>query len=137
VAPESESAIETIDRGFAAFSSGDLDTFLETMHPEIVWRPVGLFPGLRGSYEGREGMREWWGTFREPWEGMTLSRARTVELDEKSALVELHFEVRGRDGITVGRHLAQRLTVRDGMLYRAEGWPSWEEAAEAMGIESS
>jgi len=134
---ERQSVREVIDRGFATFSSGDLDAFLETMHPEIVWRPVGLFPGLRNVYEGREGMREWWATFRGPWEDMNLSASRMVELDEDTALVELHFEVRGRDGIVAERKLAQRLTAREGMLYRAEGWPSWEEAAEAVGLESS
>ncbi|MEK6278451.1 MAG: nuclear transport factor 2 family protein [Actinomycetota bacterium] len=137
MAPESESVTDVIGRGFANFSSGDVDTFLETIHPEIVWRTAGLFPGLDDVYEGHEGMRDWWAAFRETWEEMNLSPGRITELDERSALAELHFEARGRDGIEVERNLAQRLTVREGKLYRARSWPSWDAAVAALEEESS
>ncbi len=58
-----------------------METFLETVHPEVVWSTTGIFPGLRESYSGHEGVREFWRAFVEPWETLEIEIEEIYELD--------------------------------------------------------
>jgi ketosteroid isomerase-like protein len=121
--------------GYAAWNSGDVETFLETVHPEVVWVTAGVFPGLRSSYSGHDGMREFWKAFQEPWETLELEIAEIFELDADSVLIGARFHARGRQGIEVDREIANHLRMREGKLWRMRVYPSWEQAIDALGIE--
>lgn len=43
---ESTSPTATVQRMFAAFSAGDFDALLETLHPDSRWTCYGANPGL-------------------------------------------------------------------------------------------
>lgn len=121
--------------GYAAWNSGDVETFLETVHPEVVWVTAGVFPGLRSSYSGHDGIREFWKAFQEPWETLELEIAEIFELDADSVLIGARFQARGRQGIEVDREIANHLRMREGKLWRMRAYPSWEQAIDALGIE--
>ena len=102
-APQRRTPTEIALGGYAAWNSGDLETFLDFLHPEILWVSSGVFPGLRPSYSGHEGMHEFWSAFLEPWETLEIEIDEIYELDEDSLLISARFHARGRQGIVVDR----------------------------------
>jgi ketosteroid isomerase-like protein len=136
VADERRQTPEQIARGgYAAWNSGDVETFLETVHPEVVWLTTGVFPGLRESYSGHEGVREFWRAFVDPWETLETEIEEIYELDPETALVNVRFHARGRQGIEVELSLINELTMRGGKLWRFRGWPDLDQAIADLGIE--
>jgi ketosteroid isomerase-like protein len=133
--PVDRSPSEIVENGFAAWNSGDRESFLATVHPEIVWKTAGLFPGLRSEYRGHDGMRTFWDEFQEPWEKLHIETKRIVEPDESSALALVGFDARGRDGIEVELEFVNHMVIRDGLLYRYRGFARWDEALAELGIE--
>jgi ketosteroid isomerase-like protein len=133
--PEVRSAAETARAGYDAWNTGDLETFLEFVHPDLVWTSSGVFPGLRPSYSGHAGVREFWSAFMEPWDSLEIEIEEIVELDEESLLMRVRFHAKGRDGIEVERRITNHLVMRDEKLYRFTGYPDWDEALAELGIE--
>jgi ketosteroid isomerase-like protein len=131
---EVRTPLDVTRHGFAAWNSGDLDAFLEVVHPEIKWVTSGVFPGLRSSYSGHDGIREFWRAFQEPWESLEIELERSAEVDADSVLVLVHFHARGRDGIETDRRMANHLTVRDGKLFRRV-YADWDHALAELGVE--
>lgn len=72
----SESDVEVIRRGYAAFSAGDMATLNELFTEDAVWHVPGAGP-LSGAKEGREGILSFFGELMSRSEG-TL----TVTLDD-------------------------------------------------------
>jgi ketosteroid isomerase-like protein len=129
------SVVEIARAGYEAWNTGDLETFLEFVHPEVVWVPSGLFPGLRSGYSGRAGIREFWSAFAETWETLEIEMEKVLEVDEESVLIRARFHARGRDGIEVERRIINHMVFRNGKLYRFRGYGDWEEALAELGIE--
>ena len=127
--------VDVTRRGFAAWNSGDIEAFLETIDPEIEWTTSGVFPGLRSSYVGHKGIREFWRAFQEPWESLEIVAERIIEVDEDSALALAHFHAVGRDGIEADRQMVNHLQVRDGKLWRMRVYATWDDALADLGIE--
>jgi ketosteroid isomerase-like protein len=126
---------EIAREGFAAWNSGDFETFIETVDPEIVWTTAGIFPGLRSSYSGHDGMRTFWAEFVEPWEQLKIGIEDIAEIDENCVLIQAHFHATGRDGIEVDREIVNYMAIREGKLYRFRGFADWETALAHLGIE--
>ena len=126
---------ELAEGGYAAWNSRDIDNFLEWMHPEILWVSSGVFPGMRPSYEGWDGMRDFWREFQEPWEGLEIEIEEFHEIGLEEALVLVRFHARGRQGIEVDRQIANHLVMRDAKLWRFRAYPEWDQAIAELGIE--
>jgi NAD-dependent deacetylase len=120
-----------IEDAYAAWNSDDLDGFLKTIHPEIVWETSGLFPGLATRYVGHQGVRRFWEAFKDPWEWLEISYSELRDLDPDTVLVHVHFHAGGRGGIEVDEDFGQRYETRDGLLIRMHSYPSWEKALVA------
>ena len=133
--PEVRSSAEVVRAGYDAWNTGDLETFLEFVHPDVVWTTSGLFPGLRPTYSGPEGMREFWEAFQEPWESFQIAIEEMFELDADSLLIKVRFHVKGRETIELERRITNHLVIRDEKLYRFKGYDQWEEALADLGIE--
>ena len=133
--PEVRSPEEVVRAGYAAWNTGDLETFLEFVHPDLLWTTSGLFPGLRPTYSGPDGMREFWETFQEPWESFEIAIEEIFELDADSVLIKVRFHVKGRETIELERRITNHLVIRDEKLYRFKGYDRWEEALADLGID--
>ncbi len=134
-ASDQKSLEEIVRRGYEAWNSGDLETMLAFVHPDLVWVTTGVFPGLRPSYSGHSGFREFWSSFMEPWETLEIEIEELVELDEESMLMRVRFYARGRQDIEVDRRITNHLVMRDEQLYRFKGYAEWEQALADFGIE--
>jgi ketosteroid isomerase-like protein len=133
--PEVRSPSEIARAGYDAWNTGDVETFLEYVHPDLLWVTAGAFPGLRPSYSGHDGFREFWATFMEPWDSLEIEIEEMVELDEQTLLMQVRFHARGRDEIEVELRITNHLVMRDDKLWRFRGYMEWEEALADLGIE--
>jgi ketosteroid isomerase-like protein len=129
------SPAEIARNGYAAWNTGDLDAFLDTVHPEIVWTTARVFPGLRSQYSGHDGIREFWKVFMEPWETLRIEDERMLEIDPQSVLCLIRFHARGRDGIEADLRFTNHMVIREGKLFRFRSYPDWEQAVADLGIE--
>src|SRR2546423_1527060 len=125
--------VATVRLGYEAWNAGDLEGFIELMHPEVLWEPAGVFPGLGHSYAGREGMRDFWSDFKGPWERIEIEIEEIREIEQGSVLCRVRFQARGRDGIEVEQPFTNHLLVRDGMLKHFQGYTDWDEALAELG----
>jgi ketosteroid isomerase-like protein len=133
--PEVRTPVDVARKGHAAWNSGDCETFIETVHPEIVWTTAGIFPGLRSSYSGHDGIRSFWAEFVEPWERLEIGIVRFVELDEDRVLILSHFHATGREGIEADREIVQYMALKDEKLHRFRAFADWQQALDELGIE--
>ena len=53
----SEENVEVIRAGYAAWAQRDLESWLQTLHPEVEFETSGAFPDLASIYRGHQGMR--------------------------------------------------------------------------------
>ena len=90
--------VKVIRAGYAAWSNRDLETWLETLHPEVEFWMSGLFPDLGPVYRGHRGMRSFWAAILVPWEAFSLDVERIVEGDECAA-VAVHFRAQGKAAV--------------------------------------
>ena len=121
--------------GYAAWNSRDVEAFIDTVHPEIVWETAGIFPGLRSSYTGHDGIRKFWADFMEPWERLEIGADAVAEIDANRVLTEVHFHATGREGIEVDRQFVNYMEIKEGKLHRYHGFADWAHALDELGIE--
>jgi ketosteroid isomerase-like protein len=130
----SEDNLRIVLGGLELWNQGRFDEALELIHPDLEWRPGGVFPDLVGVYHGHEGLMRFWDEFSSVFETVSLEpRRRFAEGDE--VVVEAHFEARGRDGVEVDMEVAQRYRMRDGKLALFEGYDRLEDALRAAGLD--
>jgi ketosteroid isomerase-like protein len=118
-----------------SWNRDDLDGALAATHAEFVIRLAGVFPGFEPTYRGHEGLREWWASFREPWQELTVELVRLTDLGGERVLAEIKFHARGRDGIAVERPAASLWRVRSGAIIEFRTFGEWDEAMREAGAE--
>lgn len=126
-----ESTVELLSTAFGAWNRGDIDAFLATVDPEVEWRTAGVFPGLETDYVGRDGVREFWDGFQEPWEQINMSYDELIEPAPDEVLLRVRFRGVGRAGIEAEMVLGQHYVIRDDKLFRMRSFSTWEQAAAA------
>ena len=83
---------------FAAFNRGDLDAALKLMHPDVEWQTHDAFPDA-GTYRGREGVREFWQTWRDTFRGFRLHLEDCLPVGEHYVLATFRLSEPGaREG---------------------------------------
>ena len=67
----SQEKLETLRRGYEAFSGGDMSAVAGLATRDVEWGTTGAFPGIGGLYRGPEAIQQWadaihsdWGTSR-------------------------------------------------------------------------
>ena len=128
---EGPTKIEAVNRAYEAWNSGDLDAFLETVDPEVVWEPSGIFPDITSRYEGHDGVRQFWHDFVGAWEQISIEFTEIRELSETEVAIRVLFRSRGRDGIEVEQEFGQRYQIENGLLRRMRSFRTFEEALDA------
>ena len=115
-------ASEIVRLAFERFNTDDLDGFLELVAPEIELHDVAEIPGS-AVYRGRDGIRRWWSTVREPIEELRFEFGHATEADSKVAVVTRAIG-RGRgSGAVVDWTFSTVWGVHDGLI----DWASLEK----------
>jgi ketosteroid isomerase-like protein len=144
VKPEpDQSAVELSRRGFAAFSSGDWDKALATMHPEVEWHVAFALPDLplgKTVFRGREEVRELWAAFTSIWERITIEMEAVESLSgaEGRWVLVARSRFRGQGGASgaqVDRVVHYVLETEGDLLRRIRPFDTEADALAAAGLE--
>ena len=131
----SQENVEIVRGVWEAWNRGDLPGLLENIAPNCEWRTAQKFPGVDAVYRGREGLRRFWDTFREPWEIIRIELERVEDLGDGRVLVLMTFHGKGKgSGVNVTTEYANVVTLRDGRWIHAVGYTDWQSALEAAGV---
>jgi ketosteroid isomerase-like protein len=125
------SDVEIVEKLFSAWGERDLETMLELVSTEVVWRPANR-PSPETAYHGHDGVREWTRQFdraREP-------DVRVSEIREgPRGIVVLGTVLEKSHGRPVfGLAVGWVCEVREGKVGRATGFVGWLKALHAAGL---
>lgn len=129
--PQTE--MEIVDRMYDAWNRDDFEAARPLLHPEIRFRPSGVFPGLKAEYRGPDGVREFWRDIREPFQSFQIHIEE--RLDRSGTIVHgLRFEAVGKgSGAKVELRFAHVWEVENGQIVRYASYPALEQALAAAG----
>jgi ketosteroid isomerase-like protein len=120
--------LEVALRGYGAWNRGDLEGFLEGLHPEIVLTTSGYFADQAVTWRGHDGMRELWEALRSPWEDFHMEpREIWEDASGRHVAVLLTVSGRGRDGIEASASFSHVFEMESGMATTLDAFPSWEQ----------
>jgi ketosteroid isomerase-like protein len=125
--------VEQVRASVDGWCRGDIEAWLATAHPDVEFRPSGVYLGLEPVYRGHAELREFWDVFREPWELMQIELCQVRELGDQVVSLCM-FEGHAREGMTVRREVAWIWRFADGVCVRLDTYGSWDEALEAAGL---
>jgi ketosteroid isomerase-like protein len=133
--------VEVVRRSIEAYNQGDLDGFLATLHPRVVWEenhPVFGFVGLEPVYEGHDGVRLWWEATREPWKTVEAETHEMTPVGDDALVVSTTMHGTGAgSGVVAELSFFHVLDFRDGRIARRRLYPERQEALEAAGLRES
>jgi ketosteroid isomerase-like protein len=136
----SQEAVETILRGYRAFTAGDLDAIEGLLDPEVEWVGVGEVAATADRADVLEVLR---GRLDEQYQ-VTVDRCigvgDEVVVSMRFSRVELDATderpLQSRRSYLVGRYAAI-VTIADGRVKRVVEHPHLAAALEAAGVEDA
>ena len=132
----SQKNVEALKRVLDASNRRDIESFLETLDPEVEWHP-GLAARLEGEakiYRGREEVRE---MLREYFEAFAYLRIEVSEIRDVGDRILALGEMRGRgteSGVEIESPWAYLIHVRNGKATHVRAYFDPKEALEAAGL---
>ncbi len=130
--------VEIARRGWEAFNRKDFGTVLDTMHPDVEWRPAQGPGGVEGHvYRGRDAYREWlFKDLPEVWEDFHAEELEVLDAGDGRVIASGYVVGTGRgSGAEVRVPFSQLAWFRDGMVVRIDGFLTHEGARAAAGLE--
>lgn len=135
MAPEamSETDVELMREGFAAFEEEGVDGLLRFLHPDFeMTTPAGL-AAEPDTYRGHEGMRRYFDSFYEVMEDIGFDVTQVEDLGGGRVLLESTLNARGRvTGIATQQEVTQVWEIEGGLARRCHVFASPEEARAAF-----
>src|SRR4051812_6043289 len=96
----SEENVRIARASIEVWDTGDLDSALDDVHPDIVWINSGTIPDLPTEYRGHKGVRQFWADWREVWEQFTIELEQVLDVGDEVVTLE-RFDGVARLGIRV------------------------------------
>ena len=130
------SNIELVRRAFAAVAAWDVDALRQLYHREIELLPLTGTRIETGGYRGHEGVRAYMQEAHDLWDVLEPQGDQFHDLGDR-VLVVGHRRVRGRSsGAEDDPACCWVIGLRDGLIDWHRACASYEEAAQAAGVES-
>ncbi len=107
--------LETVRKGYAAFSSGDMDTLMSLYHDDAVH----IVPGasqISGAHKGKENILGLYGKLFELSGGTLRIQLEHVLSDGGNRVVSIHTSSVDKDGETITQTEALLFTLVDGKV---------------------
>lgn len=124
-----KSAKEVVDNMFLAFSSGDIEKFVDTVSEDTVWIYHGTQIIPKGIFEKKEGVRTFFTNILERTEIIKFEPQQfIVEGNTVVVLGEEHQRVK-RSGRELKQKWVQIYTVENNLNTRMEEFATSEEVA--------
>jgi ketosteroid isomerase-like protein len=127
--------VRLVREWFLGFERAELG--LEICDPAIEIRNWAEFP-ITGPYRGHDGVRGWWNDIDEAFEGLSWELLDLIDVGDGRVVTVQRFTGRFRlTGIETSFAWGAVITVKEGKIAAAMGYPSPRQAKEAAGLESS
>ena len=132
-----ERNVEIARDALAAFSSGDFEASLATMHPDVEWHVFIPLPDLTEPvYRGRDEVRKIWTRLTAAFEVFTVEIEEIIHADDERLLFRGRFRARGAEsGIEVDRIVYYHLRMTDGRLAYIRGFADQTAARRDAGLD--
>jgi ketosteroid isomerase-like protein len=129
----SRERVERILGGYDQFNSGELDDALARFSTDIEWIVPDMLPDP-GPYEGPEGVRRFWQSWRETFQDFRIEIMEVHDLDDQVVVIT-RVHGTGRDsGVEVSTPAFPAVwTWRGEKIVRMEMFVSEDSAREAIG----
>ena len=127
--------VEIVRAANDAFLSGDIETALDALDPEIEWHATvgGVDEGR--VYKGREEVVRAFVDYFEVWERIEMRADKYIDADEGNVVVFHHEIAKGREsGVVVETDTGTVQTVKDGRIVRVRSYMDRNQALEAAGL---
>ncbi len=130
MASENEALVRRV---YAAANARDMDGILAGTHEDCEVHPVlGANLAAADVYRGHEGVRQWTRDLWGEWESFETSVGEIVERGDR-LLYAVGLRGRGRaSGAPFEAEIFHLTTVRDGLLFRIEGFSDRDSAQRAL-----
>lgn len=127
---------ERLRTGYAAWNRRDIDALLPLFHPEVEFRPAGIFPDFEPVYRGREGVRRFCETMLEAWESFDIHVERFEQAGDW-LVADVHFRGVGRgSGAETELPFFHAWRLVDGLVVEYSAVRTREEALAVAGAAS-
>jgi ketosteroid isomerase-like protein len=126
--------VATARLGYELWNRGDMDEFVEYLHPDFTYTTSGVFPGFDPVYRGREGMLRFRDTMLEAWKSFILEPTEIAARGDH-VIVAVRFLGTGRESgadVSVDFHHVQHF--RDGLVDRLSAHADRAGALQAAGL---
>jgi ketosteroid isomerase-like protein len=128
----SQENVEIVRQSFEACNRHDADAAVSAYHPDVEFRFVDTLdrqPVLRGRQAVREAFLNIW----SDWQETFSDPKQFFDLGDQILVEDVDTRV-GRDGIRIDDAGGQVWTLEGGVVVRIEGFETWQEALEAVGL---
>ena len=131
----SQENVEAVRATVEAFNRRDFDAALERAHPDVEWVTLESFPDA-GTYYGPEGIRQFFGTWMDTFQGFRLHLEDCVAIDQQRVLATIRVSGEGAEsGVQVqSPTFFQLAEFRNGLAIRVQMFPTESEALKAAGL---
>ena len=127
----SEGDVARARAALAAFGTGDLDRLVRQFHPDFVGVVPPEHSAEPDTYRGHAGIRRYVESFREYVDGLRFVPEDVIDAGD-AVVVAMRIEGRGRgSGVPFEQRLANRITLRDGLIDSMTAYASVDEALAA------
>jgi ketosteroid isomerase-like protein len=128
-------ADELAKRSFDAWNRDDVEAWLPTLSPDVVYNVSGIFPGLETVYVGHDGIRAFWRAMHEPWEELRLELEELVSLDDAHVVADFRFRAVGAgSGAPVDLTFSNAVRLEDGLIAELFAGRTHDEAVRRMTV---
>ncbi len=131
----SQENVERFRDALQAWDEDDVERYVAATAPTLTFRTVGPSLPVDPVYQGHDGFRFFWTSFREAWERLTIDVARMEDLGDRVLALLILNAVGHGSGMTVERQIANIATFDNGLIVDLCAYSTWEEALEAAGLE--
>jgi ketosteroid isomerase-like protein len=124
--------VRLVREWFEGFERAELG--LHICDPEIEIRNWAEFP-ITGPYRGHEGVRHWWDDIDEAFDELQWELLDLIDAGDGRVVTIQRFRGRFRlTGLETNFAWGAVITVREGKIASAHGYPSPRRAKEAAGL---
>ena len=124
--------LEVIRELYAHWERGDF-TYSEAFTEDYVWKANDVIES--GEFKGLAEVREAWRAWLQAWDGFSVEAEEVIPGSDGRYVVMQLFRGTGKaSGLESEERSAAVVTVRDGLISRAEGFWDRDAALQAAGV---
>ena len=126
--------VEIVRKMWTVWTSEEMSTWLDFLHPEIEWHTRGDEPDA-GVYRGREEVEKLMEFWDDNFDGLQVHAEEFIAAGEH-VVVPSRVSGRGRSsGVEAQLHYTFVYAVRDGKIVEVREFTGKEKALEAVGLD--